>query len=61
MRELRIDRGLKQDELAEVLEVSQASVARYENEIIELSIPLIIKICKYFEVSADYLLGLTDY
>lgn len=61
IRELRTEKGLKQIELAEILNVTQSTIVRYENGKYEPSLSTLIKICKYFEVSADYLLGLTDY
>ena len=58
LKELRIEKVLKQTELAKVLNTTQKSISKYENEYLDVSTETIIKICKYFEVSADYLLGL---
>ena len=58
LKELRMEKGLTQTELAKVLNTTQKSISKYENEYLDVSTETIIKICKYFEVSADYLLGL---
>ncbi|HIR29908.1 MAG TPA: helix-turn-helix transcriptional regulator [Candidatus Coproplasma stercorigallinarum] len=61
LRELRCEKGLTQKQLAEKLNISQKSLSKYERESLDLSTELIVRICRYFQVSADYLLGLDDY
>lgn len=61
LRELRCEKGLTQKQLAEELNISQKSLSKYERESLDLSTELIVRICRYFQVSADYLLGLDDY
>ena len=58
--DLRKDFGLTQDELAEILKINKHSISSYERDKSEP--PDAIKICmaKFFGVSVDYLLGLTD-
>lgn len=60
IKELRTEKGLTQKQLAEVLNSTQKNVSKYELELLDLSTDLIIRICKFFDVSADYLLGLED-
>ena len=60
IRELRLEKGLKQSELAEVLHTSQMNICKYENEQLDLSTAMLIKMCKFFEVSADYILGIEE-
>ena len=60
IKELRIERGLTQTELGKILNVTQKSISKYETEQLDLSTAITIKLCKFFEVSADYLLGLKD-
>lgn len=60
IKELRTEKGLTQSELAIKLQTSQRNISKYELELLDLNTELIIKICKFFEVSADYLLGLED-
>ncbi len=61
LRELRCEKGLTQKQLAEKLNISQKSLSKYERESLDLSTELIVRICRYFQVSADYLLGPDDY
>ena len=60
IKEIRQEKGLTQSQLAEMLSTTQSTVGKYEREEIQLTVDTIIKICKVFEVSADYLLGITD-
>ena len=60
MRDLREDSDRTQQEIAEVLGTSQTMYARYERGANELPIRHLIKLCKYYSVSTDYFLGLTD-
>ncbi len=60
MAMLRKDRGLKQKELAAFLNVSVAVVPHYEKDDNEPDIDTLIKIAKFYSVSTDYLLGLSD-
>lgn len=59
--ELLKDTGSKQSEIAEYCHISKQSVNGYVKGREFPSIPILISICKYFNVSTDYLLGLTDY
>lgn len=60
LKELRIENKLTQQKFAEIFQISPKSVSKYENEQSDLNTELIMKICKYFNVSADYLLGLEN-
>lgn len=60
MRDLREDHDLTQTQLAEVLGTSQTMYARYERGANELPIRHLIKLCDFYSVSADYLLGRSD-
>lgn len=60
LKELRVKRGLKLKDVATALDVTIRSVSRYEDGSREPSCEMIVKFCKLYEVSADYLLGLTD-
>ena len=59
MRELREDRDLKQAAVASVLGISQQVYSRYETGTNEMPIHHLIKLCRYYHVSADYILGLS--
>jgi len=58
LRELRIEKGLTQKEVAAALEISVSCYGGYEQGYREPDLKTLIKICKMFEISSDYLLGL---
>ena len=60
LRALRRERGLTQKQLADYLELVPASISSYETSGNYPSAEIIVKICSFFHVSADYLLGLSD-
>ena len=60
MRDLREDHDKTQTEIAEILGTSQTMYARYERGANELPIHHLVKLCKYYGVSSDYILGLDD-
>lgn len=60
IKELRTANGLSQVELAEKLSVSKQSVSNWENDNIQPSIDMLVKISHTFSVSCDYLLGEDD-
>lgn len=61
LRELRIASGLTQKQLADSLGINSVTYLHYEKEQREPPLALLADIAKFFEVSVDYLLGLTDY
>jgi transcriptional regulator with XRE-family HTH domain len=60
IRNLREDKDLTQKDMAEALSVAQTTYSDYELGKLNIPIPILIKLSKYFETSIDYLLGLTD-
>lgn len=58
IRELRLARKMSQVELAKTLNVTKQSVSNWENDNIQPSVEMLIKIAKVFSVSTDYLLGI---
>ena len=58
LRELREDRDLTQAQVAQVLGTTQQVYSRYEKEINELPVRHLLTLCRFYNVSADYLLGL---
>jgi transcriptional regulator with XRE-family HTH domain len=57
---LRSERGFSQRKVASDLGVSQALLSHYENGIREPKLDFIVRVCGYYDVSADYILGRTD-
>ena len=60
LSQLRHEKGVSQRQAAQDLGVSQALLSHYENGIREPGLTFVVKVCDYYQVSADYLLGLTD-
>lgn len=58
LRELRESRDLKQSDIAMVLNTTQQVYSRYETGINELPLRHLMTLCRFYRVSADYLLGL---
>lgn len=61
IKQIRQARGYSQEQLAERLGTSQPHYHRYENGKTEIPASRIADICRIFNVSADWLLGLTDH
>ena len=57
LRGLREDNDLTQTQVAEILGTSQTMYARYERGANEMPIRHLIALCKFYNVSADYLLN----
>ena len=58
---LRKQKGVSQKVVAEAIGVTLSAYSNYEQGLREPSNQILINLCKYYEVSADYLLGLEDY
>jgi len=57
--QLRTERGIYQKELAEYLSVSIGTISNYENNVHCPDLNGLCRIAEFFDVSSDYLLGLT--
>ena len=60
IRDLREDNDKTQREIAQILQTTQSDYAQYENGRRELPIHHLITLCRYYNVSADYMLGFTN-
>lgn len=60
LRDLREDHDRTQEEIARILGTSQTMYARYERGANELPIHHLLTLCAYYDVSSDYILGLSD-
>ena len=60
IRELRIESGFTQAELALKLKVTQITVSKYEREALDLNTGTLIALTRIFHVSSDYILGIED-
>lgn len=60
MQWLRDCRNITQKEIAEYLGIKQQQYARYEKGINVMPVTYLPQICKFFNVSANYMLGLPE-
>lgn len=60
LKELRKRRNLIQEQLADEIGTSQQTVSRVEKDKLSMSIETLIRLTVYFNVSADYMLGISD-
>ena len=60
IRDLREDRDLSQQEMADILHTNQSAYSRYESGEREIPLESLIALAYYHDVSVDYLLGLTN-
>lgn len=60
IRDLREDKDKTQAEMAKILKTHTTQYRRWESGESEIPAHIIIELCKYYNVSSDYLLGFTD-
>lgn len=60
LRALREDLDIKQKEIADFLHIKQNTYSQYENGQRQLPIEVLIQLAKYYKVSTDYILELSD-
>lgn len=60
IRDLREDKDLRQQDIADMLNCSQRVYSNYERGELDIPTEVLIKLSKFHGVSVDYLLGLTD-
>ena len=61
LKDLRVERGLTLEQLAEQTQLSKSALGSYEaDDFKDISHYALIKLAKFYGVTADYLLGLTE-
>lgn len=60
LRRIRMERKLSQRKLARELGMSQGAYWKIENGKMKLTTDRLIALCRFYHLSADYLIGLTD-
>ena len=60
IRGLRTEKGLSAKALGKEIGVSDASIIDWENNKHEIKVESLIRLARFFDISADYLLGLSD-
>lgn len=60
LKEIRLEKGLNQKELAELSELSPQSISSFEKGINSPTVPSLLALANALSVSVDYILGRTD-
>ncbi len=60
LKDARKVAGFTQQQVADMMKMTQQQYSRFENGIFELNYDQIIFLCKLYDISADYLLGITE-
>ena len=60
IRNLRIDGGYRQKEIAEYLNIKQNTYCQYETGVLNYPVEVLDKLADFYSVSVDYLMGRTD-
>ena len=60
IRDLREDRDMNQTQVAKMLGMSQTGYSKYETGENDLPTAVLIKLADFYNVSIDYLVGITD-
>jgi transcriptional regulator with XRE-family HTH domain len=60
LKKVRIDRGLRQEDIGAIVHMGKSTVSQWENNIHVPDIETIVKIANYLNVTSDYLLGRTN-
>ncbi len=61
IRFLREEKGLKQAEVAKIINTTQQQYSKYEKGYAEVSVKALVALANYYKVSTDYLLGRINY
>lgn len=60
IRDLREDRDMSQQEVADYLGMKQPQYSRYERGVRDVPTDILIRLAKLYKTSTDYILGLTN-
>lgn len=60
IKQLRENRGLIQEILASELGITQQMLSKYERDVLCIKVDVLKKIAEYFNVTTDYLLGISE-
>ena len=57
IKSLREDKDLTQQDIADILDTTRQQVYKYENGLQEMTVSRLAKLCRFYGVSDDYILG----
>lgn len=61
LKELRLSRNLTLKQVSDAIGLTRNAISNYEANIREPSLSVLKSLCDFFDVSADYLIGRSDY
>lgn len=60
LKQLRLNKNLRQEQVANLIEVNKSAISTYENNTRQPSFEILVRLATLYRVSTDYLLGRTD-
>lgn len=60
LRELRLNNGLRQKQVAKLIGVNKSAISTYENDARQPFFEILVRLANLYRVSTDYLLGQTN-
>lgn len=60
LRQLRLDKNLRQEQVAKLIGVNKSAISSYENNTRQPSFDILVRLATLYRVSTDYLLGITN-
>ena len=60
LKKIREEKGFSQKQIAEILQIKQNTYSQYETGTRQIPIESLIILAKFFDVSVDYILGITE-
>ena len=60
LRDLREDNDLTQTHIAKLLNIKKNTYSQYESGVRQIPIDTLVKLCKFYNTSVDYIIGLTN-
>ena len=60
LKQLRLDKHLRQEQVADLIGVTKSAISAYENDLRQPSFDVLLQLANLYRVSTDYLLGRTD-
>lgn len=60
IKELREDKNLTQQEVADKLNIDRSNYSKYERGVLIMTPEMIRQLCRLYDISADFIIGLTN-
>ncbi len=60
IKELRLEKGLTQQQVADYLNIDRSNYSKYERGVLIMTPEMIRQLCRLYDISADFIIGLTN-